>query len=307
MLRQRTLLMLTIAGIVPAFLIINVLVGMARARQQGLADEWAARGARDLAGGAPGAAAEDFRAAQAFARDRSQYRLQLAQALLAAGRSLEARSELETLWSEAPGSGLVNEQLARLAAGQGADADAIRYYHAAIDGAWYGNGGVARRSARLELARLFFSRGRVPQAQAEIAVLISDPPVDPRAWRLAGEVAFALGDYRGAVQGLTEAARANELDEPTRELLVRASRVVALDPYARALGARQRLRRVLRAYAARCASASTNSAHWISCPARSSGSRPRSPGRKSSSPTRRGANARRSPKAPSAWPRRRSS
>jgi tetratricopeptide (TPR) repeat protein len=249
MFRRRTLLVLAIAGIAPAIVLITTLTGSARERRQRLAEQWAARGAHDLAAGQSAVAAEDYRAAQEYAHDHHEYRLQLAQALVAAGRTLEARSELETLWSEAPGSGLINEQLARLAAADGADADAMRFYHAAIDGAWPAGAAAARRQARLELAELLFDRGHRPQAEAELAALLGDSPIDPRAWRLAGRVAFARGDYEAAAARLGAAARAMTLDPPDAEQLAVSRRVLALDPYARAIGARERLRRVLRAAA----------------------------------------------------------
>src|SRR4051812_9343328 len=246
MFRRRTLLVLTIAGIAPAILLITTLTGSARERRQRLAEQWAARGAHDLAAGQSAVAAEDYRAAQEYAHDHHEYRLQLAQALVAAGRTLEARSELETLWSEAPGNGLINEQLARLAAADGADADAVRFYHAAIDGAWPAGAAAARRQARLELAELLFDRGQRPQAEAELAALLGDSPIDPRAWRLAGRVAFARGDYEAAAARLGAASRAIALDPADAEQLAVSRRVLALDPYARAIGARDRLRRLLR-------------------------------------------------------------
>src|SRR5438067_10744976 len=101
---RRTLLTLTVVGLVPAFVIVNGLVALARGTREALEREWASRGTIDFAAGRAREAADDFRAAQIYARGR--YRLELARALAAAGRPLEARAELETLWSDEPGDGV---------------------------------------------------------------------------------------------------------------------------------------------------------------------------------------------------------
>ena len=192
-LRRRTMFTIAIAALVPAFAGVNVVVGATRAKRQQLSAEWAARGDRVLAEGHPLAAAEDYGVAQEYARDRSQYRLQLAQALLAAGRFLEAHAQFETLWSESPGDGLINLELGRLAAHDGDVTDAIRYYHAAIDGAWNEDAAAVRRRARLELARFLIVRGDRTRAQAELIVLSEDPPRDPNALRELAALRVATG------------------------------------------------------------------------------------------------------------------
>jgi predicted Zn-dependent protease len=175
----RSVLVLAVVGIVPAFAAVGGLVSSARGRRQQLASAWADRGAKDFAAGRPIAAAEDYRLAQEYARDRSQYRLPLARALLGAGRVLEAHAQLLTLWSEAPGNGIVNLELGRLAAGNGDVPAAIRYYHGAIDGAYDADAPHQRRRARVELARVLLDHGERTQAQAELIALSADPPKDP--------------------------------------------------------------------------------------------------------------------------------
>jgi tetratricopeptide (TPR) repeat protein len=193
MLRRRTMLTLAIVALVPAFAAVNAVVGATRARRQQLSAESAARAARDVADGRPLAAAEDYRVAQEYARDRGQYRLQLAQALIAGGRFLEARAQLLTLWSEAPGDGLVNLDLGRLAADEGDVAGAIRFYHGAVDGAWDAGAAGARRDARLELARFLTLRGDRARARAELIILSGDPPPDPSASREIAALRIAAG------------------------------------------------------------------------------------------------------------------
>jgi len=174
-------LTLAIVGLVPAFAGVNGLVAATRARRQKLSTAWAVRGARDAAAGHALSAADDYRIAQEYARDRGQYRLQLAQALVGAGRFLEARAQLLTLWSETPGDGVVNLELGRLAAKDGDVPAAIRFYHGAVDGAWETDAAVARRMARLELARFLTTRGAREAAQAELIILSGDPPRDPKS------------------------------------------------------------------------------------------------------------------------------
>src|SRR6476646_972221 len=134
--RRRTTLTRMVTALVPAFVVVNGLVALARSGRVRLEHEWAARGARALADGRANDAADDYYTAQAYARDRGRYRLDLSRALIAAGRRSEARAELDTLWSDTPGSGVVNLELARIARDEGDFDDAVRYYHGAIDGAW---------------------------------------------------------------------------------------------------------------------------------------------------------------------------
>jgi Tfp pilus assembly protein PilF len=250
--RRRTTLTLMVTALVPAFVVVNGLVALARTGRGRLEREWAARGARDLAGGRANDAANDYYTAQAYARDHGRYRLDLSRALLVAGRRSEARAELDTLWSDAPGSGVVNLELARIARDDGDVDDAVRYYHGAIDGAWDRDPAKARHGARLELATLFVDRGMLPQAEAELTIVLADPPIDPRAAALAGTVAFSRGDYRTAA---TRLRAAGPLDAATAAMLDVATRALALDPDARGISSRERVRRITRVFAIALAAA----------------------------------------------------
>lgn len=283
MLRRRTVLAVMLIGIVPAFAIVNALVSSARARRDTIASDWARRGDVDLSEGRADAAAEDFRTAGEYARDRGAYRSRLALALVAAGRHVEAQAQLQTLWNETPGDGGINLQLARIAARQSRIDDAIRYYHTAIDGAWNTDDPVAsRRNARLELARLLLAHGDRTRAQVELLALAADPPpavqaqtriaqllvdagadtralallrsaltldaVDAPAAALAGSIAMRLGDFRGAQAYFERARRAGGLDADGAAALDTVTRVLELDPDARGLAARERLRRTVRSF-----------------------------------------------------------
>jgi tetratricopeptide (TPR) repeat protein len=283
MLRRRTVLALMIVGVVPAFALIHSLVGRARGRRDDLAVEWAKRGDADLAGGRAEAAADDYRTAGEYARRRDAYQLQLGIALVAANRLPEAEAQLQTLWSVQPGDGVINLQLARIAAAEQRVTDAVRYYHAAIDGLWTADDPIAvRRGARLELARFLLARGERTRAQVELVALASDPPPDAigqvdiaallveagadnraltllesvlraepangQAARLAGVIEARLGNYSVARAHLERALRNGGLDADGSVVLDRVTRVLELDPDARGISSRERLRRAVRAF-----------------------------------------------------------
>jgi tetratricopeptide (TPR) repeat protein len=279
-LNRRTVLGIMIAGLVPAFALTYAIVGRYRGQRQDLASEWNARGERDI-NRSPDVAVGDFETALVYGPERTGTRLRLAQALIAAGRSFEAKTRLLTLRAEEPGNGLLNLELARLAAADHELGDAVRDYHAAIDGSWETGGASARRGARLELAKLLLSNGQPLRAQAELIALIDDLPadaalltevgqmliqadgdgdaalklfqralaVDPayaRAARAAGDVAFRAGDYRMAQRYLTTAAAHAPLAPDDQNKLSVSLRVPALDPLARGLSARGRAQRAQR-------------------------------------------------------------
>src|SRR5215471_3771815 len=81
-----------------------------------LAEQLYEIGQRELQSGNPAKAIEDFRSALAFQPDNDEYQLSLGHSLEAAGRYDEAESYLLNLWERQPQDGMVNLQLARLAA-----------------------------------------------------------------------------------------------------------------------------------------------------------------------------------------------
>jgi tetratricopeptide (TPR) repeat protein len=226
----------------------------------------------------------DFENALAYGPDRDLDRLHLAEALIDAKRPAEARARLLTLWTEQPGNGPINLQLARLAAADNDLGNAMRYYHAAIDGAWETGATTARRGARLELVRLLLARGQRTRAQSELIALIDDLPPDPalvtdvgelfvqagvdtravtlferaldldpknaRAARLAAEAEYRLGDYRQAQRDFQVAQRITPLAPEDRSMLEVSGRVLAMDPYRARLSIRERARRILETLAA---------------------------------------------------------
>ena len=147
---------------------------------------------------------------------------------------------------------------------------------------------------RTELAEFLLRRGDTTQAHAELIALAGDLPPDPaamtdvaalllkadadvqalallrsaleidphngRALRLAGEAAFNTGDYRQSREPISKPLPMRcRLDARGQELLDLSTRVLQLDPFARRISSRERLRRVVRVFGvardalARCA------------------------------------------------------
>lgn len=282
---RETLLLASFVAVVILFGITGVAANLYHSKQRALALEWFAHGERDLKAGRAEIALEDFRTALAYSPDTSLYRLRLAQALVAANRTDEARSHLLTLWRDEPGNGTVNLELARLAVKDNNTPDAIRYFHNAIFGVWNSNPEAQRRQTRLELSEYLLKQGETAQAQSELIALAAELPRDA-ALRLqvagllrkagdyhrafdeyrrtleidrressalagAGEAAFEMADYRTAVSYLEKAVRAGpprRASDKDRDLLATARLVLSLDPTNPRLSRAEAERRVLQAF-----------------------------------------------------------
>jgi len=247
-----------------------------------LAAEWSTRGEAAYRDGRAGEAVDDFRSALMYAREDRGLRLRLARALVADGRGAEARGHLLTLWQDEPGNAPVNLELARIAAREGNLADATRYYHAAIEGAWNAQAERRRRESRLELADYLVSAGESARARPELVALSADAtddlalrktiaslfaragqsasaesayeqvlsvtPNDTEALSGAGEAAFRSGDYAKAARYLARAvSRGESQPDVVRDAAV-AQLVLDVDPSQRRLGMTGRATRAGRAY-----------------------------------------------------------
>ncbi len=104
--------------------------------RQEVAQRWLVRGENALHANQPLAAIDALRSALAYAPDNETLQIELAEALAAAGRTDEAVAYFNTLLESRPGNGMINLQLARLAAKQGDEATALDHYQAALDGTW---------------------------------------------------------------------------------------------------------------------------------------------------------------------------
>jgi tetratricopeptide (TPR) repeat protein len=272
-------------ALVVSFAIAGVASRLYHGQQASMARQWYQRGNAELAAGHATTAVDDFSNALVYSRDNDLFELHLAQAFIAAGRPPEARAHLEEIWERTPGSGIVNLELARLAAQRGDSSEAVRYYNNAIYGVWEGEAEQQerRRDAEFELYKFLMKQGQGAQAEAELVAIAAGLPADPalhiqvgklmlgnsdfahalsefrtalevgraqpEALEGAGEASFQLGDYPTAVRYLEQAIR-NKTSKPTaRQLLEISQAVLNLDPFDSRLGASERARRASRSLA----------------------------------------------------------
>jgi tetratricopeptide (TPR) repeat protein len=203
-----------------------------------LGQRWKLRGEQALRAGRPKEAIDALRSALAYVPN-TETEIELATALADAGRTTEATAYFNTLRESTPGDGMINLQLARLAARQGSEAQAVLDYEAALDGTWQGNGYDRRREVRLELAGYLLARHKDSDARLQLLIAAGNAPDDPaikieiagqmeqandlpsalsiyrsiaarrpapfNALEGAGRTAFALGEYRIAADYLGRA------------------------------------------------------------------------------------------------------
>jgi len=198
---------LLIAALVVMFAFTQYLTALHRQTTRDLANEWFARGEAAMSASQASSATDAYRNALSYDPDNEDYRLRLAQALLADGHYQEARSHLMSLWETNPASGEINFSLARLQARTGDKREAIRYYRSAINGVWDNSPHEQRIAARFELARYLMQQQDNKQAAVELIALQADPPQDESgelelAQMLAdvGETARAESVYEGAIK-----------------------------------------------------------------------------------------------------------
>jgi tetratricopeptide (TPR) repeat protein len=156
----------------------NFLYQSYASHQKELAQRWLARGEQALRVDKPQAAIDALRSALAFAPSQRSIEIELAEALASAGRIQEATVYFNALLESQQGNGLINLQLARLAARQGNESQAIEDYQRAIYGNWEGDGYVRRRTVRFELIDYLISRGLMDQARSELLVASGNAPED---------------------------------------------------------------------------------------------------------------------------------
>ncbi|HLI83722.1 MAG TPA: tetratricopeptide repeat protein [Bryobacteraceae bacterium] len=253
-------------------------------QQASLGSQWFARGTRDLMERRFEPAIAAFRTALVYSRDNYSYQLNLAEALLGENRAEEASAYLSNLWDRQPENGIVNLELARIAARKGESDQALRYYHNAIYATWPADRPTARQDARLELIDYLLRTGDKVQARPELIALAANLGDDPareaqiaglflkiqdypdalHSYRLsleasranpaalagAGRAAFELRQYRDARQYLEAAIAAGSREPDVPAMLHTADLVLRLDPFRRQLPADARTMLVIEAYAA---------------------------------------------------------
>src|SRR6202453_1459148 len=156
----------------------NFLYQSYASHQKELAQRWLARGEQALRDGKPQAAIDALRSALAFSPSQRSIEIQLAEALASAGRVQEATVYFNALLESQQGSGLINLQLAQLAARQGNVNQAIEDYQKAIYGNWEGDGYVRRRDVRFELINFLIDHQLLDRARSELLVASGNAPQD---------------------------------------------------------------------------------------------------------------------------------
>jgi tetratricopeptide (TPR) repeat protein len=143
--------------------------------RQELAQRWTRRGEQALAGGHPETAVNALRSALAYIPSRP-VEIELAEALAQSGRIQEAVAYFNTLRESEPGNGIINLQLARLAARQNQKTLAINYYQTALDGTWQGDGYQRRRDVRLEMAAYLIDIHDLDHARDQLLIAAGNAP-----------------------------------------------------------------------------------------------------------------------------------
>jgi tetratricopeptide (TPR) repeat protein len=186
----------------------NYLYQSYASHQVALANRWLQRGEQAMRENKPQAAIDALSSALAFEPSNRQTEIKLAEALASAGRVQEATVYFNALLESQQGSGLINLQLARLAAQQGNESQAIDDYQRAIYGNWEGDGYVRRRDVRFELIDFLVQHRRLDQARSELLVAAGNAPEDDvsiqleiaRKMELANDPADALHTYRSVLR-----------------------------------------------------------------------------------------------------------
>ncbi len=266
-------LFVAVAGITRAY----------QAQQESLGNRWFMRGVSDLNAQRFDSAVSEFRAALLYSRDNYAYQANLARALIGDNRTSEAYAYLINLWERQPEDGLVNLELARIAAQKSDSQPALRYYHNAIYASWPGDEERAqRRAARVELIEYLLRINAKAQAESELIALeanLGDEPSEqiqagdffvrtqdyeralaayraclkadrrnPAALAGGGLAAFELGRYPMA-QRYLQAAAANPQDTKSADLLKTTEMALQMDPFQRGISVLARSRIVVRDFA----------------------------------------------------------
>ena len=284
-LRQEPVILALLSGLAVIFFVaVTALSHLYQAQQEFLGNRWFMRGTTDLKQRHFDAAVTEFRSALLYSRDSYAYQLNLAESLIGLKRTGEAYAYFINLWDREPENGLVNLELARIAAQKSETEPALRYYHNAIYATWPGDEQVQRRETRLELIGYLLNINAKAHAQAELIALAAnledDPsqqarvgdlfvqtqdyehalaeyrlslkaqPHDPAAFAGAGLAAFQLGRYNIAERYLQAAMSANPNDAQSAARLKAAALIMQMDPFQRQISVAQRDRIVLEAFAA---------------------------------------------------------
>ncbi|MGD1091928.1 MAG: tetratricopeptide repeat protein [Bryobacteraceae bacterium] len=259
------------------FIVDTFLVKMEQAEDRAEAARLFAEGRKLMDQGRSADAVERLNDAVAIERNNREYRLALAEALLAAGRLDDAESKLNDLLQEDSTDGAANLMMARVMVREGKITEGISFYHRAIYGRWTNQAAQNRDAARFELidllvrqnakedllaellplqdealddlatrkkiGRLFIVAGSPARAAEVFRAILRRHPQDADAYAGLGEAEFASGNYPTAQTDFITASRLNPDDETVRKRLDLCNQVLALNPTRRGLDPAERYRR----------------------------------------------------------------
>ena len=209
--RELVLLLLLIVIIVPLFIFTRSMAARNRAMDIAVASSWYRLAQDDLKNGNTAEAIVSFRKAATNDHDNPEYALALATALGDSGHTEEARQGLLRLRSSAPENGEINLSLARLAAKDGMNTEALRYYHNALYGAWPAGAISARRTAvRTELIKFLLEISETSRALSELLILESDISDNEQSHVDVGHLFAQARDFRHAFEQFTHALQFND-------------------------------------------------------------------------------------------------
>lgn len=249
--------------------------------KQAMVARYSTRGSQALAQHRAMDAVRAYESALVYSQGSIEYRLKLADALLAAGSAGTARAQLRNYRELNPEDALVNLKLARIESHAGRAEDALLYYRDAIAGAWpdHEHGDAQKIETELEVADYLARLGRRDEAEGVLVRLSESlPAASPQQSRLAavflknGDLEHARQIYQMLIarnatdeQALLGAARV-ELEEgkylaarklvdsirtpsaEARELQTQLARAETLDPFARGATAKIRVQRTINVY-----------------------------------------------------------
>jgi tetratricopeptide (TPR) repeat protein len=221
-------------------------------------------------------AVESYRHALSASPGNVNYRLALGLALIKMGQLDEGAGYLRELLKRDPNNGAADLGLARIAAGRNQTADAVTYYHRAVDANWPKGEEQNRVQARLELAgylakhkqntqaiaellaavgqvqdveekkkigKLLLSYGSPRQSADVFREILRGNDQDAGAYAGLGAAQLAQDNYAGARSSFRSALRYDPGDETARKQLDLDERILALDPDARGIRSAERYRR----------------------------------------------------------------
>jgi len=222
-------------------------------------------------------AIERIEDALAIERGNRDYLRTVAQAQLAAGKTADAESTLAELLQTDSTDGLTNLIMGRVLVKEGRFAEAVSYFHRAIDGHWNQNATKNRLQvrfelidlltqhnskeellaellplqdqtlpnleARIRLGRLFLLAASPARAADVFRGILRDAPASADAYAGLGESEFTRGNYRVAQRDFQAALRLAPDDQATRQRLDLCDELLLLDPTVRGLGPAEHLRR----------------------------------------------------------------